>query len=122
MILLEVVMVSHGTHENHESQFRAIRVSVQKTTSFTLKMLRYNVLKQAVRESEINAIIVLTTKVRGLKFKQQPHKSHKQNFVQRHLQMDRSIFASYGMHPLNYFEVAKSLQFTDAGPHFNASS
>ena len=57
------------------------------STSSTLKMLGYNVLKQAVTESEdrlqnslsqvteINIIIVLTTKVRGLKFKQQPHKS-----------------------------------------------
>ena len=47
----------------------------------------YNVLKQAVTESEdrlqnslsqvteINIIIVLTTKVRGIKSKQQPHKS-----------------------------------------------
>ena len=31
------------------------------------------------------------------------HKSHKHNFLRRHPQMDRSIFASYGMHPLNYF-------------------
>ena len=50
-------------------------------------MLGYNVLKQAVTESEdrlqnslsqvteINIIIVLTTKVRGINFKQQPHKS-----------------------------------------------
>ena len=78
-------------------------------------MLGFNVLKQAVTESEdqlqnslsrvteINIIIVLTTKVRGLKFKQQPHKSQKQNFLQRNLQMDRSIFKSYGIHPLNYF-------------------
>ena len=109
VILLEVVMASDGTHlkKNHESQSRNSWVPVQKTTSSTLKVLGFNVLKQAVTESEdrlqnslsqvteINIIIVVTTKVRGLKFKQQPHnqrhKSHERTFLQRNLQMDRSL-------------------------------
>ena len=102
-------LASDGTHlkKNHESQSRNSWVPVQKTTSSTLKVLGFNVLKQAVTESEdrlqnslskvteINIIIVVTTKVRRLKFKQQPHnqlhKSHGRTFLQRNLQMDRSL-------------------------------
>ena len=86
--------------ETVESQFKKQRV-------LHLKVLGFNVLKQAVTESEdrlqnslsqvteINIIIVVTTKVRRLKFKQQPHnqlhKSHERTFLQRNLQMDRSL-------------------------------
>ena len=36
-------------------------------------------------------------------FKQQPQKSHEQDILPKNLQIDRSFFASYGMHALNYF-------------------
>ena len=33
----------------------------------------------------------------------QPQKSHEQDILQKHLQIDRSIFASYGTRAMNYF-------------------
>ena len=36
-------------------------------------------------------------------FKQQLQKSHKQDILPTNLQIDRSSFASYGMHAMNYF-------------------
>ena len=33
---------------------------------------------------------------------EQPQKSHK-HILQKHLQIDQSIFVSYGMHTTNYF-------------------
>ena len=118
-----------------------------------MKMLGYNVLKQAITESEdrlqnslsqfteINIIIVLIAKVRGLKFKQQPHnqphKSH--NFRLFYKEIFRWIDLSFRLTGCIHLiilrlwgllcvrdgrrrGIAKSLQLTDASPHFNASS
>ena len=34
---------------------------------------------------------------------EEPQKSHIQDILQKHLQIDQSIFVSYGMHTTNYF-------------------
>ena len=36
-------------------------------------------------------------------FKQQPQKSHGMDILPKNLQIDRSLFASSGMHAMNYF-------------------
>ena len=34
---------------------------------------------------------------------EQPQKSHEQDILQKHLQIDRSMFASHATHAMNYF-------------------
>ena len=34
---------------------------------------------------------------------EQPQKSHEQDILQKHLHIDRSIFASYGTHAVNFW-------------------
>ena len=99
VILLQIVMVSPGTHlvskslilwvplQNHE-------VPVQKTTIPKLKMLRplcdqidkrymYSFVKHNKTKRNIHRVVKQPQK--------QPQKSHEQDILQKHLQMDWSI-------------------------------
>ena len=106
VILLQIVMVSPGTHlvKNHESQFK-------KTRSPKLKMLRL-LCKQTINlETDAKTLYYSLLKLKCIVrlwylkhkkdkqiciFKQQPQKSHGQDIVPKNLQIDRSFFASYG--------------------------
>ena len=113
LILLQIVMVSPGTplvknHESHsrtfESQFKKkwvpgsfvnTQLICSQTPNFVLKFTEIKIYcfccKAQRRLKEISVV------------KQQPQKSHKQDILQKHLQIHQSIFACYGTHTTNCF-------------------
>ena len=92
---------------------------VQKTTSPKLKMLgplKYVIRQIIWTDSKTLYYRLLKLKMQSfyifkaqkrLKqiciFKQQPQKSHGMDILPKNLQIDRSLFASSGMHAMNYF-------------------
>ena len=115
VILLQIVMVISGTHlmKNHESQSRTIEskfkntspwVYVTVTITVNLKLCQYSLLKEKIysfycpAQQRLKEIWPVKQQLQ-----EPPQKSHKQDIRQKHLQIDQSIFASYGTHTTNYF-------------------
>ena len=104
VILLQIVMVSPGTHlvKNHASLFITNECQFKKTRSPKLKMLGplcsqtvnletdAKTLNYRLLELNYSLSIYLKHK-KDCIFKQQPEKTHKQDILLKHLQIDRSI-------------------------------
>ena len=123
VILLQIVMVSPGTHlaKNHESQSRAIECHKNYSKTRIPESLcnhRVNLKTHSktryyslLKDSEIKIYSFYCQAQQRLKEiciikqlpQEQPQKLHKQGILQKHLQTDQSIFASYGANAKNYF-------------------
>ena len=109
VILLQIVMVSPGTHlvKNHESLFITNESQLKKTRSSKLKILgplcneTVNVETDAktLNYNSLKLNYSLSIYLKHKKdciFKQQPQKTHKQDILLKNLQINRSFFAPPG--------------------------
>ena len=105
-ILLQIVMVSPGTHlvKNQESQSRTIEFQFKNTSPWVWMQphsnlqCKYGFQNSVLQFTEIKVYSCCQSQQRLKEicsFKQQRHKSHKRSILLKHLQIDQSITKNY---------------------------
>ena len=106
MILLQIVLVSPATHlvKNHQSHSRTNESQLKKKNE-SFRLILFG--PRAKTDSKTLYLSLPKSKyslplIAQKRHMHQPQKSHEQNILPKHLQMDELIFVPYKMHAMNY--------------------